>query len=192
MIGEDGRITAEAPERFRGMTAADAQKAVVTELTEQGLIAHTEPYAHTVPFSHRSGAADRAAHLPAVVHAHGRAGQARHRGGHQRPRALSPDNQTKVYLDWMENIRPWCISRQLWWGHQLPVWYRGRETYVGTKPPEGEGWERDPDVLDTWFSSALWPFATLGWPEETRSCGRSTRPTRWSPAATSSSSGWHG
>ena len=74
---------------------------------------------------------------------------------------------TKVYLDWLENIRPWCISRQLWWGHQLPVWYRGDETYVGTEPPEGEGWERDPDVLDTWFSSGLWPFATLGWPEET-------------------------
>ena len=72
-----------------------------------------------------------------------------------------------VYLEWLENIRPWCISRQLWWGHQLPVWYRGEETYVGVEPPEGEGWERDPDVLDTWFSSGLWPFATLGWPEQT-------------------------
>jgi valyl-tRNA synthetase len=67
----------------------------------------------------------------------------------------------------MENIRPWCISRQLWWGHQIPVWYRAQETYVGTEPPPGEGWQRDPDVLDTWFSSALWPFATLGWPQET-------------------------
>jgi valyl-tRNA synthetase len=79
-----------------------------------------------------------------------------------------PDNYTKVYLDWMRNIRPWCISRQLWWGHQLPVWYRDLETYVGTEPPRGDGWHRDPDVLDTWFSSALWPFATLGWPEETK------------------------
>jgi valyl-tRNA synthetase len=72
-----------------------------------------------------------------------------------------------VYRDWMENIRPWCISRQLWWGHQIPVWYRGHDTYVGTTAPEGAGWVRDPDVLDTWFSSALWPFATLGWPQET-------------------------
>ena len=72
-----------------------------------------------------------------------------------------------MYLNWLENIRPWCISRQLWWGHQLPVWYRGEETYVGETAPEGEGWERDPDVLDTWFSSGLWPFATLGWPEAT-------------------------
>jgi valyl-tRNA synthetase len=67
----------------------------------------------------------------------------------------------------MENIRPWVLSRQLWWGHRLPVWYRGGETYVGLIEPEGEGWERDPDVLDTWFSSALWPFATLGWPDRT-------------------------
>jgi valyl-tRNA synthetase len=72
-----------------------------------------------------------------------------------------------VYLNWLEHIRPWCISRQLWWGHQLPVWYRGEETYVGETAPSGDGWERDPDVLDTWFSSGLWPFATLGWPKAT-------------------------
>jgi valyl-tRNA synthetase len=77
---------------------------------------------------------------------------------------------TGVYLDWLENIRPWCISRQLWWGHRIPVWYRNsgvEEMIVGSEAPEGEGWERDPDVLDTWFSSALWPFATLGWPQDT-------------------------
>ena len=80
---------------------------------------------------------------------------------------IHPESQSRRYVDWLENIRPWCISRQLWWGHQIPVWYRGDETYVGAAAPEGEGWERDPDVLDTWFSSALWPFATLGWPERT-------------------------
>jgi valyl-tRNA synthetase len=78
-----------------------------------------------------------------------------------------PGNYERVYLEWMENIRPWCISRQLWWGHRIPVWYRDDDVYVGESEPEGEGWERDPDVLDTWFSSALWPFATLGWPEDT-------------------------
>ncbi len=81
--------------------------------------------------------------------------------------SIHPENWTRVYLNWMENIRPWCISRQLWWGHRIPVWYRGDETYVGVDPPRGSGWEQDPDVLDTWFSSGLWPFATLGWPDQT-------------------------
>ncbi len=167
VIGEDGRVTAEAPERFVGMTAAEAQTAVVRELHEQGLIARSEPYTHTVPFSQRSG--DRIEPLislqwfmrmnelaePAIEVV--KSGRVR----------FWPERWSRVYLDWMENIRPWCISRQLWWGHQIPVWYRGSETHVGVTAPEGEGWERDPDVLDTWFSSALWPFVTLGWPAQT-------------------------
>jgi valyl-tRNA synthetase len=67
----------------------------------------------------------------------------------------------------MREIRPWCVSRQLWWGHRIPVWYRGEEIHVGEHAPEGEGWVQEEDVLDTWFSSAIWPFATLGWPEDT-------------------------
>ena len=167
VIGEDGLITDEAPERFVGMTVEQARDAVVAELREQGLITRTEDHVHDVPFSQRSGARieplvslqwfmrmDELAR-PAIDVV--RSGQVR----------LWPENYTRVYLNWMENIRPWCISRQLWWGHQIPVWYRGDERYVGTEPPEGDGWERDPDVLDTWFSSALFPFAALGWPEET-------------------------
>jgi valyl-tRNA synthetase len=167
VIGEDGRLTGEAPERFAGMAVDQAQQAVIAELREQGLIARTEPYVHDVPFSQRSGQRieplislqwfmameDLARPAIDVV----TSGQIR----------FHPDNHTRVYLDWMEHIRPWCISRQLWWGHRLPVWYRGPETYVGIKPPRGEGWTQDPDVLDTWFSSALWPFVTLGWPDDT-------------------------
>ncbi|HEX8975093.1 MAG TPA: valine--tRNA ligase [Solirubrobacteraceae bacterium] len=167
VIGEDGRVTAEAPERFAGLTVAEAQEGVVSELSAQGLIARTEPYTHTVPFSHRSG--QRIEPLISLQWFMGMDELARPAieavtSGRVR---FHPENHQRVYLDWMENIRPWCISRQLWWGHRLPVWYRGPETYVGTAPPRGEGWTRDPDVLDTWFSSALWPFATLGWPEET-------------------------
>jgi valyl-tRNA synthetase len=166
VIGEDGRITDDAPERFRGMTTDEAREAVVAELREQELIRGEEPYTHNVPFSHRSGERieplvslqwfcrmDEMAKAAIDVVTEGRV------------RFIPAEPHTKVYLDWMERIRPWCISRQLWWGHRLPVWYRGDETYVGERPPEGEGWKQEEDVLDTWFSSALWPFATLGWPD---------------------------
>ena len=168
VIGEDGRMEGDdVPERFAGLSIADAQRAIVAELDELGLIQRREEYTHTVPHSQRSGSRieplislqwfmrmDELA-KPAI--------EAVKRGEIR----FHPEGQGKVYLDWMQNIRPWCISRQLWWGHQIPVWYRAGKMHVGMEAPAGPGWTRDPDVLDTWFSSALWPFATLGWPEQT-------------------------
>ncbi len=167
VIGEDGRMTAEAPERFAGMTVEEARADVVAELRREGLIARTEPYVHEVPYSQRSG--ERIEPLislqwfmrmdelvkPAIEVV--KTGQVR----------FWPANYTRVYMNWMENIRPWVISRQLWWGHRIPVWYRGDQIHAGAEPPDGDGWEQDPDVLDTWFSSGLFPFAALGWPERT-------------------------
>jgi valyl-tRNA synthetase len=168
VIGEDGRITAAAPERFAGMTVTEAGEAVVEALREEGSLRGEKPYPHSVPFSHRSGERiEPLISLQWFCRMEELAQPAIDCVRDGRVRFVPPDPHTKVYLDWMERIRPWCISRQLWWGHRLPVWYRGEETYVGEEPPEGEGWERDPDVLDTWFSSALWPYATMGWPEET-------------------------
>jgi len=167
VIGEDGRMTDQAPERFVGLSVGEAREAVVAELRRGGMLSRTEDHLHTVPFSHRSGERIeplvslqwfmRMDELAAPAIEAVRDGRVR----------FHPERWSRVYLDWMESIRPWVLSRQLWWGHQIPVWYRGEETYAGLTPPEGEGWERDPDVLDTWFSSALWPFATLGWPQDT-------------------------
>ncbi len=167
VIGEDGRLTDEAPAQFRGMAVMEARQAVVAELRAEGLIRREESYVHTVPFSQRSG--ERIEPLISLQWFMAMDELARPAIDVVRDGLVTfhPPSNTRVYMDWMENIRPWVISRQLWWGHRLPVWYRGDETYVGVRAPAGEGWERDPDVLDTWFSSALWPFATLGWPDET-------------------------
>ena len=149
------------------MTALEAREAVVEALRAEGRIARTQQYRHDVPFSQRTGERieplislqwfmrmDELARPAIEVVESGRV-------------RIHPEGQRRRYLEWMANLRPWCISRQLWWGHQIPVWYRGDETYVGVEPPTGAGWERDPDVLDTWFSSGLWPFVTLGWPDDT-------------------------
>jgi valyl-tRNA synthetase len=174
VIGEDGRMSAAAGERFAGLTVAAAREAVVAALREEGRIVAEEPYRHSVPYSHRSGQRIeplislqwfmRMDELAAPAIAAVREGTVR----------IVPENHRRVYLDWMENIRPWCLSRQLWWGHRLPVYYCDRcgETLVATAPPTschacGGPLRQDEDVLDTWFSSALWPFATLGWPEQT-------------------------
>ena len=175
VIGEDGLMSEAAGERFAGLEPEEAREAVVAALGEEGLISAEEPYEHDVPHSARSGRrveplislqwfcdmTELAKPAIEVV-----------RDGRVRFHPEKP--HAKVYLDWLEQIRPWCISRQLWWGHQLPVWYCDacEEVYVAEEAPERCGacdgeLRRDPDVLDTWFSSALWPFATLGWPEET-------------------------
>ncbi len=174
VIDEEGRLTEAAGERFAGLDVDSAREAVVQALREEGRIAGAQPYEHDVPHSHRSGR--RIEPLVSLqwfcnVEPLAQPAMAVVRDGTVR---FHPEKWARVYLDWLENIRPWCISRQLWWGHRIPAWYcdECEETWVALEPPERCGacdgeLRQDPDVLDTWFSSALWPFAALGWPENT-------------------------
>jgi valyl-tRNA synthetase len=174
VIGPDGRMSEEAGERFAGMSAAEAQEAVVAALREEGRLRAEEPYVHSVPFSHRSGERiEPLVSLQWFCRMDELAKPAIEVVERDEVR-ITPPQWKRVYLDWMREIRPWCVSRQLWWGHRLPVWYCDAcaETIVAERAPErcgacGGELRQEEDVLDTWFSSALWPFATLGWPDDT-------------------------
>jgi valyl-tRNA synthetase len=174
VIGEDGRMTEAAGERFAGMEVDEAREAVVQALQAEGRVSSIEPYVHDVPHSHRSGRRiEPLISLQWFCNMNELARPAIDvvRSGDVRFHPESP--WTGVYLNWLENIRPWCISRQLWWGHRIPVFYCDNgHANASVEPlrscPEcGRPVRQDEDVLDTWFSSALWPFATLGWPEQT-------------------------
>jgi valyl-tRNA synthetase len=174
VIGPDGRLAEEAGESFAGMTVAEAQEAVVAALREQGVLRAEEPYTHSVPFSHRSGERiEPLISLQWFCRMEELAAPAIAAVEEDRVR-IAPGQWKRVYLEWMREIRPWCISRQLWWGHRIPVWYCDpcEETIVAERTPErcgacGGELRQEEDVLDTWFSSAIWPFATLGWPDDT-------------------------
>ena len=174
VIGPDGKMSEETGERFAGMTAVEAQEAVVAALREEGLLRDEQPYVHSVPFSERSGARiEPLISLQWFCRMDELAAPAIEVVERDEVR-ITPPQWKRVYLEWMREIRPWCISRQLWWGHRIPVWYCDacEETIVAVEAPERCGacagpLRQEEDVLDTWFSSALWPFATLGWPEDT-------------------------
>ena len=173
VIGPDGRMTEEAGE-FAGLTAAEAQKAVVEALRAEGRLRAEEPYVHSVPFSHRSGERiEPLISLQWFCRMDELARPAIEVVERDEVR-ITPSQWKRVYLEWMGEIRPWCVSRQLWWGHRIPVWYCDacEETIVAESEPErcgacGGELRQEEDVLDTWFSSAIWPFATLGWPDDT-------------------------
>ena len=184
VLDRDARILtgAEAgdiPEAYRGLDRYEARKLIVADLEAQGLIAEIEDHTHTVPYGDRSGVViepwltdqwyvDAATLAKPAIEA-----------VEQGKTKFVPENWTKTYYEWMRNIQPWCVSRQLWWGHQIPAWYGpDDEIFVAETEAEAQAkadshygaateLTRDEDVLDTWFSSALWPFSTLGWPEDT-------------------------
>jgi valyl-tRNA synthetase len=178
-------VNENAPEAYRGLDRFAARRQVVADLEELGLVEKIEPHTHMVPHAQRGGAvvepwlSDQwyvdAATLAKPALAAVRSGETR----------FVPERFAGDYFRWLDNIQPWCISRQLWWGHQIPAWYAEDGTIFVAADEAGAQADadkhfgragvaltRDPDVLDTWFSSGLWPFSTLGWPEETHELKR--------------------
>ncbi len=159
---------------YQGMSREMCREELLKDLEKEGLLLSVEPMTHSVGHSERTGVmvepylskqwfvkmGDLAKHVLET--------QAKK----DEKVNFVPERFEKILNHWMEISYDWCISRQLWWGHRIPAWYKDDEIYVGMDAPEGEGWVQDNDVLDTWFSSALWPFSTLGWPEKTEDMER--------------------
>ena len=166
VMNDDGTMNELAGE-FNGMDRFEARKAVVKKLEEIGALVKIEKMTHSVGHSERTGVmVEPRLSTQWFVKMDQLAKNAIANQDTDDKVEFYPPRFNDTFLQWMENVHDWVISRQLWWGHQIPAWYNAEgEMYVGEEAPEGDGWKQDEDVLDTWFSSALWPFSTMGWPD---------------------------
>ncbi len=184
VIGPDAKMTAEAGDGFAGLSTLEARKKAVETLEAAGCVIKKEAVPQNLMVAERGGGTveqlpmlqwwirvNKPFKLRQNTLGKWKKGEEatlkdlmRHAVSSGQTRIL-PESFEKIYFHWIDNLRDWCISRQIWFGHQVPVWYKGEDVKVGNESP-GEGWERDPDTLDTWFSSGMWTFSTLGWPND--------------------------
>ena len=165
VMNPDGTMNENAG-KYCGMDRFDCRNEVIKDLDKEGLLIKIEPINHNVGFSERTDVmVEPYLSKQWFVKMRPLANRVlENQKDKDKKVNFVPTRYEKTMNHWMEITYDWCISRQLWWGHRIPAWYKGDEIYVGMEEPKGDGWIQDPDVLDTWFSSALWPFSTLGWP----------------------------
>ncbi|HEU5114688.1 MAG TPA: class I tRNA ligase family protein, partial [Candidatus Paceibacterota bacterium] len=178
IIDKYGKLLPVAGE-FAGMKIAEARPKIIEKLAQKGLLVKTEDYTHNVATAERTGGIiepqimnqwfiDVNKKIPARGNKSLK--DLMREAVSEKGVTIIPDHFEKIYMHWIDNLHDWCISRQIWYGHRVPVWYRGTETFVNIEAPKDDGkgsWTQDEDTLDTWFSSGLWTFSTLGWPEQT-------------------------
>ena len=169
IMNDDATMNENVPKKYQGMSREKCREEVLKDLKELGLLLKEEPIVHEVGHSERTGVmVEPMIKKQWFVKMRPLADKVLANQKNTKTKVhFVPNRYEKTMNHWMEITYDWCISRQLWWGHRIPAWYKGDEVYVGMEAPKGEGWQQDTDVLDTWFSSALWPFATLGWPDNT-------------------------
>lgn len=177
IIDKYGKLLPVCGEDFAGMKISAAREKIVEKLQSKGLVEKIEDYTHNVSTAERTGGIVEPQIMKqwfvAVNKTFTHFGKETtlknlmREAVESKGTVILPERFEKVYFHWIENLRDWCISRQIWYGHRIPVWYKGDEIHVGVEAPEGDGWVQDEDTLDTWFSSGMWTFSTLGWPNET-------------------------